>query len=121
MNPGKLRALLYEKDKNPQAGAKPTSAINNTGLSNPTLGNKLPGGSISMPVNKSAPGAMSPGLPNPMGMAHTLNAAPKAPSMPKMSLPNPTAAPSVIGQQPSLPKPARFGRMKKALKPTKEF
>jgi hypothetical protein len=46
---------------------------------------------------------------------------PKTMGAPKMSLPNPTAAPSIIGQQPGLPKPAKFGRTKKLLKPTKEF
>lgn len=110
MDPGKLRALLFEKDKQ-----KNSSGMSSSGQ--------------SMPSNKSSPHPMSPGLPNPMGMSQPINsmAKPQNPGMPKtmgapkMSLPNPTAAPSVIGSQPGLPKPTKFGRMKKLLKPTKEF
>lgn len=130
MNPSKLRALLYEKDKNPSAGSKnPSSAINQSSISKPNLGSSMPGGSLTMPTNKSAPTAMSPGLPNPMGHAQPISSMPKPPSMgmpktigaPKMTLPNPTAAPSIVGQSASLPKPARFAKTKKLLKPTKEF
>lgn len=107
MDQSKLRKLLFEKDKL-------------SGGQNP---------SQSMPMNKSTPHPMSPGLPNPMGNSQPISSMskpastgmPKTIGAPKMSLPNPTAAPSVIGQQPSLPKPAKFGRMKKLLKPTKEF
>jgi hypothetical protein len=70
-------------------------------------GVQAPQQGLSMPVNKSAPKSMSPGLPNTMGI-------PKAPSM---GLSNPTAAPSL----PSMPKQPRFAKLKKALKPTKEF
>ena len=123
MNPAKLRALLYEKDKNP------SSAINQSSISKPNLGSSMPGGSLTMPSNKSAPTAMSPGLPNPMGHAQPISSMakpastgmPKTMGAPKMTLPNPTAAPSIVGSQPGLPKPAKFGRMKKLLKPTKEF
>lgn len=125
MDSGKLRALLYEKDK--QKGA---STLSPPSVTNPNLGSQnLGGNSLSMPQKLSQPTAMSPGLPNPMGHAQPISNMPKPPSTgmpktmgaPKMTLPNPTAAPSVIGQQPGLPKPAKFGRMKKLLKPTKEF
>ena len=123
MDPNKLRALLYEKDKQ-------KSAISPTSVSRPNLGSQnLGGNSLNVPSNKSAPTAMSPGLPNPMGFHQPVSNMPKPASTgmpktlgaPKMTLPNPTAAPSIIGQQPGLPKPAKFGRMKKLLKPTKEF
>jgi hypothetical protein len=53
MDPNKLRALLYEKDKQ--------KAINPTGVNNPNLGSQnLGGNSLNMPSNKSAPSAMSP-------------------------------------------------------------
>jgi hypothetical protein len=123
MDPAKLRALLYEKDKQ-------KSAITPSSVISPNIGSQnLGGNSLHMPSNKSAPTAISPGLPNPMGHAQPISSMPKPASMgmpktigaPKMTLPNPTAAPSIIGQQPGLPKPAKFGRMKKILKPTKEF
>lgn len=118
MDKNKLRALLYAKDKNSGFATKP-----NLGSQN------LSGNSLGVPMNKSAPHSMSPGLPNPMGMSQPISDMPKPPNMgmpktmgvPKMSLPNPTASPKIIGSQPSLPKPAKFGRMKKLLKPTKEF
>jgi len=67
----------------------------------------MPSNALSVPQNKSTPMSMNPDL----GKS----------SVPKMRLPNPTAAPSVIGSVPKLPKPARFARMKKMLKPAKEF
>jgi hypothetical protein len=123
MDPAKLRALLYEKDK---LGGK---TINPTGVTNPNTGSHMGSPSFTMPQNKSTPMPMHPGLSNPMGNAQPISSMPKPPSMgipktigaPKMTLPNPTAAPSIVGQQPGLPKPARFGRTKKLLKPTKEF
>lgn len=107
MDPAKLRALLFEKDKQ-----KNSSGMSNSGQ--------------SMPMNKSSPNSMSPGLPNPMGFHQSINSMqkpqsigmPKTMGSPKMNLPNPTAAPSVIGKQPSLP---QFGKMKKALKANKGF
>ena len=125
MDPAKLRALLYEKDKQ-----KGSQTITPSSISNPNLGSQnLGGNSLSVPQKLSAPKPMNPGLPNPMGFHQPISNMPKPPSTgmpktigaPKMNLPNPTAAPSIIGSQPSLPKPAKFGRMKKLLKPTKEF
>ncbi len=124
MDPSKLRALLYEKDK--QKG----SAINPSNVSHPNLGSQnLGGNSLNMPQKLSQPKAMSPGLSNPMGFAQPISQMPKPASTgmpktlgaPKMTLPHPTAAPAIISQQPGLPKPPKFGRMKKLLKPTKEF
>ncbi len=107
MDKNKLRRFLFEKDKqNP-------GAINNTGLSNPTLGNHLPGSvSLSMPKIKSSASSMSSGLSNPMGMHPGLS---KPPGI-KESLPNPTAAPSIIGKQPKLPKMDKFAKTRNYFK-----
>jgi hypothetical protein len=83
-------------------------------------GVQAPQQGLSMPVNKSAPKSMSPGLPNPMGISKPStmgNPGMGTMSPPKLTLPNPTAAPSL----PSMPKNPRFAKLKKALKPTKEF
>jgi hypothetical protein len=125
MDPAKLRALLYEKDKTSGKNTISPTSVTKSNLGSQNLG----GNSLSVPQNKSAPSPMSPGLPNPMGFHQPVSqmqkpastGMPKTIGAPKMTLPNPTAAPSVIGQQPSLPKPAKFGRTKKLLKPTKEF
>lgn len=125
MNPAKLRALLYEKDKQ-----KGSSTLYPPNVTKPNLGSQnLGGNSLTMPANKSTPNSMSPGLPNPMGHSQPIGGMakpaptgmPKTLGAPKMTLPNPTASPSIVGQQPGLPKPAKFGRMKKLLKPIKEF
>lgn len=103
MDKNKLRALLYEKDKQKSQSGMPSSGL-------------------SIPQNKTTPMSMNPGLTNPMGMHKSTNGViPKAAGSPKMSLPNPTAAPSIVGSSPKLPKPARFSRMKSILKPTREF
>ena len=116
MDPNKLRRFLFEKDKqNP-------SAINPTGVSSPSLGShNLGSNNLSVPSNKSAPGAISPGLPNPMGIHQSIFkqptiGMPKSPAAPKMTLPNPTAAPSIVGQQPKLPKMAKFAKTRNYLK-----
>lgn len=81
MDKNKLRKFLFMQDK--QSG--------------------LPSPGQSVPLNKSAPKSMSPGLPKPMGAQN-------------MSLPNPTAAPSIVGQAPKLPKMPKFGKTKSYFK-----
>lgn len=83
--------------------------------------NGMPNNGQSIPSNKSTPTAMSPGLPNPMGMHKPSMgmATPKPAGMsgpPKMTLPNPTAAPSIVGQQPKMPKMAKFAKTRNYFK-----
>ncbi len=90
MDKAKLRRFMFMKDK--QSG--------------------MSGNAQSMPSNKSAAKSMSPGLSNPMGMHPGFS---KPPGI-KENLPNPTSNPTVIGQQPKLPKMAKFGKTKSYFK-----
>jgi len=99
MDKGKLRRFLFMQDK--QNGMSPPGQ--------------------SMPVNKTTPNSMQSGLPNPMGMTKPSTGMSKPignkmPSMPKMTLPNPTAAPSIVGQQPKMPKMAKFAKTRNYFK-----